>query len=101
MRREVLVFTAALLLCSCASTPPDVEAVNEVHLSMIMLLKDDDPSVRETAVRSLSTLGARGAIPQIRELFNDEYDQIREYAIEAVWKLRDQSNSRLEDLPEE
>jgi HEAT repeat protein len=50
-------------------------------------LRDDDPSIRELAAKTLGELRARSSIPKLTEVLNDESAEVRFAAAKSLWTM--------------
>ncbi|GEM_PF-4923074 len=56
--------------------------------SLIELLEDDKPQVRQYAAKAFGKIGSEDALPHLKRLLNDEKPYVREVAIEAIKRIK-------------
>jgi len=94
MSKLFLGFLIFLSATGCGKEPPAVEPTPEqapwlFPEKQIELLKASDSTARALAARNLGNMGSRAesAIPELKNLLEDENPKVRELAKEALEKI--------------
>ena len=66
----------------------DKENISKAMFSIIPLLKDQNPTIRSDAAHILGMIGNKDAIPFLKEIENDEDENVRTIVKEAIEEIQ-------------
>jgi HEAT repeat protein len=70
----------------------DKENISKAISSIISLLKDQNPTIRSDAAYILGMIGNKDAIPFLKEIENDEDENVRTIVKEAIEEIESKSS---------